>query len=74
MDTRPEFLEELWNDLLSRQAELIIAAFDKLDESSQKTVFAHLQHMAHDMGWHPEQRKSASVALQVLENRFHQEK
>ena len=69
MDTKHEYLEQLWNDLLSRQTDLIQAAYDSLDSPSRKTVFTHLEHMANDPGWQPEQRESAIAALQALVNR-----
>ena len=74
MDTTPEFLEQLWSDLLSRQPELIRAAFGSLDRTSQRNVFIHLEHMAVDSGWQPEQRESAATALGVLGNLPDQEK
>lgn len=68
-----EQLELLWNDLLSRQPELIQEAFEELDFPSQKLVVAHLQKMAHEPGWQPEQRTSANAALQALENQMKQD-
>lgn len=59
-------LETLWDDLLSRQPELIRIAYTSLDATSQKTIFKHLQRMASEPDWHPEQRQSAQAALDVL--------
>jgi hypothetical protein len=59
-------LEKLWSDILSRDECLITAAFDRLDTHSQRTVLHHLQKMISESGWHPEQRKSAQVAFDVL--------
>jgi hypothetical protein len=70
MDNTNEQLELLWNDLLSRQPELIRDAFEMLDFPSQKIVIDHLQKMAKESGWQPEQRASANAALQVLENQM----
>jgi hypothetical protein len=62
--------EELWDALLSRQAELIRAAFASLDQTEQSAALAHLQRMASEAGWHPEQSESALAALAALaENR-----
>jgi len=73
MDNTFEQLEQLWNDLLSRQPELIREAFEALDFPSQKIVIDHLQKMAKESGWQPEQRTSANVALQALENQMNQD-
>ena len=73
MDSIPELLEELWNNLLSRQSELIREAFYSLDPPSQKTVLAHLKRMVSEAGWQPEQRTSARAALKVLENKINQD-
>jgi hypothetical protein len=63
----PMDLESLWGNLLSRKPELIRAAFDRLNPSEQQSVLAHLNRMASEPGWHPEQRASALAALQALE-------
>ena len=70
---RPDQLEGLWEDLLSRQPELIRAAFDSLDKPSQKAVFTHLQRMVSEVGWQPEQQVSAKAAIQALETQSAQE-
>jgi hypothetical protein len=63
----PMDLESLWGHLLSRKPELIRAAFERLNPSEQRSVLAHLDHMASESGWHPEQRASALAALKALE-------
>ncbi|OGO28865.1 MAG: hypothetical protein A2136_05935 [Chloroflexi bacterium RBG_16_54_11] len=68
MDNTPGSLEEMWSDLLSSQPDQIHDAFRSLDRRRQKNVLAHLRRMATDPGWQPEQRESALVALQTLEN------
>jgi hypothetical protein len=70
----PEQLEVLWNDLLSRQPELIRAAFDSLDKPTQKAVFSHLQRMVNEDGWQSEQRASAKAAIRALETQSNQGK
>ena len=72
MDITADELEQLWSDLLSRQPEVIQAAFNKLDPAGQKNVVAHLENMVNDPGWQPEQRESASAALNALNNRSNQ--
>ncbi len=59
-------LDELWEDLLSRQPGPIKVAFTSLDPSDQKAVLFHLQRMVNEPGWQPEQRLSAKTALDVL--------
>lgn len=66
MDKGRDQLEILWDDLLSRQPDLIKAAFASLDVSDQQTVLTHLQKMVREDGWQPEQRLSAEAALEVL--------
>lgn len=59
-------LDTLWGNLLSRQPELIRAAFETLGATEQQSVLAHLDRMDSETGWHTEQRSSAQAALQVL--------
>ena len=59
-------LEHLWDALLSRQPEQVQAAFRSLDPDHQRLIYAHLQRMANEEGWHPEQRLSAQAALEAL--------
>lgn len=59
-------LELIWDNLLSRQADYIRPTFASLSEQDQQTVLAHLQRMATEPGWHPEQQISAKAALEVL--------
>lgn len=66
-------LEQLWDELLSRQPETIKSAFSALDPGDQQAVLSHLQCMASEDGWQAEQRSSARVAMQVLENQSRQE-
>jgi len=68
MPFQDSFLEKVWGDLLSRDAQKIANSFASLDSESQKTVLDHLQRMLSEDGWHPEQVKSAQVAMDVLSN------
>jgi hypothetical protein len=61
-------LEDLWDSLLSRQVELVLKAFNSLDDESKKAVILHLQRMSTEIGWHPEQAASAKMALDTLLN------
>jgi len=58
--------ETLWENLLSRQPERVRAAFAVLNAAEGAAVLAHLQRMAEEPGWHPEQRISAAAALEAL--------
>jgi hypothetical protein len=58
--------EQLWENLLSRQPGPRKAALASLDPSDQKAVIAHLQLMVSEPGWQPEQRLSATAALDAL--------
>jgi hypothetical protein len=60
-------IEDLWDQLLSRQPELIRAAFESLAPKEQQDVLVHLQRMISETGWHPEQVTSARAALDALE-------
>lgn len=59
-------LENLWDALLSRNPERIRQAFAGLDAEERQAVQTHLQRMATEPGWHPEQRLSAQTALESL--------
>jgi hypothetical protein len=58
--------ETLWEDLLSRQPDIIQAAFATLDHLDQHKVIHHLHRMVNEDGWQPEQRLSAQSALDAL--------
>jgi hypothetical protein len=59
-------LENLWGQLLSRQADLVRQAYDLLSPAERQAVLSHLQRMANEPGWHEEQRISAQAALNAL--------
>jgi hypothetical protein len=59
-------LETIWEDLLSRQPEKIRAAYEGLEPDEQQAIFVHLQRMASEADWQPEQRNSAQAALLAL--------
>jgi hypothetical protein len=65
----PDFFDPVdlfWESLLSREPDQIQAAWNSIDRATQEQVLRHLQDMANDEGWHPEQQTSAEAALQVL--------
>jgi hypothetical protein len=59
-------LEILWDQLLSRQVDLIRLAFKSLSPESRQSVLTHLRRMVFEPGWHAEQRISAQAALDAL--------
>lgn len=63
----PQDLESLWSALLSRNPDLILAAYHVLSAQEQAAVLAHLKRMAEEPGWHDEQRASARAALAALQ-------
>lgn len=60
------FLEQAWDDLLSREPDKISRRFASLDQDSRLTVRQHLQKMVSEEGWHPEQVLSAKSAIRVI--------
>ncbi len=62
------FLEEIWDDILSRRPALIQRRFSMLDKASQNEVMTHLKRMVSEDGWQEVQIISAQAALAVLEN------
>ncbi|HWQ46201.1 MAG TPA: hypothetical protein VN376_05000 [Longilinea sp.] len=59
-------LEALWDEILSRQPERIRAAFTGLPQADRQNLLAHLERMATEKDWLPEQRRSARAALKAL--------
>jgi len=68
MKKHSEFsVEELWDNLLSRDTQLIIAAFNQLTKSEQELVLDHLHKMTKEEGWLSAQKTSAQAALSSIE-------
>jgi len=59
-------IQLFWDNLLSRNPARIKSAFSTLDEDSKQAVIDHLKKMISESGWHPEQVKSARVALETI--------
>ncbi len=59
-------IEMFWEEILSRQRDRILIAFRSLSEDEKAAVLNHLKGMTSEPGWHPEQIRSASTALDVL--------
>jgi hypothetical protein len=60
-------LEQIWNQILSRQPDQIRQAYSNLNPVEQRAVLEHLRVMATEPGWHQEQRLSAQAALETIE-------
>jgi len=58
---------DIWSEILSRDPSRICKTFLDLNLEEKVTVRAHLMRMTSEDGWHPEQIKSASVALDALQ-------
>ncbi len=66
LDQPTDPLEIFWDNLLSREPARIRAAFNALDRATQSAVLNHLERMATEEGWHPEQVSSARAALKEI--------
>ena len=62
----PDAITQFWDALLSREPERIRRIFQPLDPATRKSVIDHLQRMASEEGWHPEQRLSARAAIDAV--------
>ena len=65
-----EPLEKMWDDLLSREPDIVTDAFQKIDHENRINVIKHLETMVNEKGWHIEQKKSARIALKVIRSKF----
>jgi hypothetical protein len=65
-----EPLEKMWGDLLSREPDHVVMAFEKLDPESRINVVKHLKAMVSEKSWHIEQKKSARIALKAIHSKF----
>jgi hypothetical protein len=61
-------LEAFWDAILSREPKRIQSAYLPLDMATRNSLVEHLQKMASEPGWHPEQVKSAQAALQAIQD------
>jgi hypothetical protein len=59
-------IEEIWDNLLSRDTDLITTAFNQLTKSDQIRVIDHLHKMTKDEGWLPVQKASAQAAIECI--------
>ncbi len=61
-------LESLWANLLSEDADQILAAWKGLDADEQAAIQAHLRRMATEEGWTDGQRIAAQAALAAIDD------
>ncbi len=62
-----DYLEMIWDGLLSHDPAAIKRIYNALDEDSQRSILIHLQRMVNEPGWLPVQQQSAQIALNVLQ-------
>jgi hypothetical protein len=62
------YLEEIWDDILSRRPARIKRRFDLLEIASRKEVIQHLNRMVSEEGWQEPQVISAKAALDALKD------
>ena len=58
--------ENIWERLLSRESDQILAAFKSLTPDEKIAVREHLGKMVREPGWQPGQRISAQAALDAI--------
>ena len=66
MSAEQSGFESIWELLLSREPERILAAYKALPADQKKAVLAHLEKMVSEPGWQSGQRISAQAALDEL--------
>ncbi len=66
MNDLNNYLEEIWEALLSRDALRIRSTYNQMTVDEQQAVLTHLKRMKNEPGWHTEQRISAQIAVEVL--------
>lgn len=62
-----EKIEDVWENLLSRDLTRIRNAYGVLEKDEKKKVLIHLRIMSNENGWHPGQKLSAISALAAIE-------
>ena len=59
-------LEEFWVEILCRQPQRILGAWETLEVEEQRAVWEHLGRMVTEEGWAEQQRLAARTALRAL--------
>lgn len=60
-------LELFWADLLSEEADRVVAAWITLDEGEQSSILVHLRRMTSEDGYAESQVAAAQTALHIIE-------
>ncbi len=66
MSAEQSGFESIWELLLSREPERILAAYVALPADQKKAVLDHLEKMVSEPGWQSGQRISAEAALDAI--------
>jgi len=69
MNGNPQLLpigDNLWEDILSRDQEIIRKAYLRVSRNDQTAIKNHLQEMCGESDWHPQQKMSAEIALSAI--------
>ncbi|MBX3082284.1 MAG: hypothetical protein KF716_11680 [Anaerolineae bacterium] len=61
-----DWLEDLWDNILSEDAVRILAKWRELSEEDQLAIWEHLNKMSTEDGWADVQRDSAQAAINAL--------
>ena len=61
-----DWLEMLWNNLLSEDPKRIVAMWVELPADDQASIWAHLYKMTTEDGWADVQRESAQAAIDAI--------
>ena len=59
-------IEKMWEEILSRDPDRIRIAYNSLTSEEKIQIFDHLKKMAHESGWHQEQKLSAESAIKEI--------
>ena len=59
-------IQEIWERILSRDPESVRKGFTALNRTDRRLVKTHLQKMATEIGWQPEQKISAQITLDAI--------
>ena len=61
------WLDQFWGQILSRDADHIQAAFEAIqDETERAVLIQHLHNMTTEDGWAEPQQQSAQAALNII--------
>ena len=64
--TNADWLEDLWDNILSEDPTRIVAKWRELNAEEQGAIWEHLNKMTTEEGWADVQRESAQAAINAL--------